>query len=334
MASKKSKVIQALIIVGVVITIAVFAFARPRVIKKQAVTNTIGIMQIVEHPALDASRIGFIERLAELGFEEGKNTEYKIQNAQGEMAVAQSIAQKFVSENVDMILAIATPTAQAAAKATQDIPIVITAVTDPVAAGLVDSIARPGTNVTGTSDLTPVAKQLELLKRIDPEVDRVGVIYNAGETNSLVQVDLARETAERLRLELVEVTVSSSGGVYEAAQSLVGRVDAVYVPTDNTVVSALESVIKVGEDFKIPIIVGEVDGVRRGALATIGIDYHTLGMQTADMAARILKGEKEPKDIPIEYLGEIQIALNLVAADEIGIVISQDLVDDAFEVIR
>jgi len=250
------------------------------------------------------------------------------------MAIAQSIAGKFVSENVDMILAIATPTAQAAAKATQDIPIMITAVTDPVAAGLADSIERPGTNVTGTSDLTPVRKQLELLKRISPLAARVGVIYNAGETNSLVQVDIARETARNLGLQLVEVTVSSSSGVYEAAQSLVGRVDAVYVPTDNTVVSALESVIKVGEDFKIPVIVGEVDGVRRGALATIGIDYYVLGTQTADMAAKILKGEKEPKDIPIEYLEDIQIALNLAAADKMSAEIPQDLIDDAYEVIR
>jgi putative ABC transport system substrate-binding protein len=333
MASKKSGMNQVFIMVGVAAVIAVLAFALPRFNKKPDVIR-IGIMQIVEHPALDASRNGFIQRLAELGFEEGKNTEFSIQNAQGDMAIAQSIAGKFVSENVDMILAIATPTAQAAAKATQDIPIVITAVTDPVAAGLADSIERPGTNVTGTSDLTPVRKQLELLKRIFPEAEHVGVIYNAGETNSLVQVDVAREAARILGLQLIEVTVSSSSGVYEAAQSLVGRVDAVYVPTDNTVVSALESVIKVGEDFKIPVIVGEVDGVRRGALATIGIDYHVLGMQTADIAAKILKGEREPKDIPIEYLEDMQIALNLAAADKMGAEIPQDLIDDAYEVIR
>lgn len=333
MASKKSGMNQVFIMVGVAAVIAVLAFALPRFNKKPDVIR-IGIMQIVEHPALDASRNGFIQRLAELGFEEGKNTDFSIQNAQGDMAIAQSIAGKFVSEDVDMILAIATPTAQAAAKATQDIPIMITAVTDPVAAGLADSIERPGTNVTGTSDLTPVRKQLELLKRISPEAEHVGVIYNAGETNSLVQVDVAREAARILGLQLIEVTVSSSSGVYEAAQSLVGRVDAVYVPTDNTVVSALESVIKVGEDFKIPVIVGEVDGVRRGALATIGIDYYVLGTQTADIAAKILKGEREPKDIPIEYLEDMQIALNLAAADKMGAEIPQDLIDDAYEVIR
>ncbi len=333
MASKKSGMNQVFIMVGVAAVIAVLAFALPRFNKKPDVTR-IGIMQIVEHPALDASRNGFIQRLAELGFEEGKNTNFSIQNAQGDMAIAQSIAGKFVSEDVDMILAIATPTAQAAAKATQDIPIMITAVTDPVAAGLADSIERPGTNVTGTSDLTPVRKQLELLKRISPEAEHVGVIYNAGETNSLVQVDVAREAARILGLQLIEVTVSSSSGVYEAAQSLVGRVDAVYVPTDNTVVSALESVIKVGEDFKIPVIVGEVDGVRRGALATIGIDYYVLGTQTADIAAKILKGEREPKDIPIEYLEDMQIALNLAAADKMGAEIPQDLIDEDRKVIR
>jgi putative ABC transport system substrate-binding protein len=333
MAFKRSRTTQVLTIVGAVAVIAVMALGLPQFNKGPAVTR-IGITQIVEHPALDASRDGFIQRLAELGLEEGKNVEFAIQNAQGDMAIAQSIAAKFVSENVDMILAIATPTAQAAAKATQNIPIVITAVTDPVAAGLAGSISKPGCNVTGTSDLTPVRKQLELLTRILPEAERVGVIYNAGETNSLVQVDLAREAAENLGLLLVEVTVSSSSGVYEAAQSLVGRVDAVYVPTDNTVVSALESVIKVGEDSKIPVIVGEVDGVRRGALATIGIDYHVLGMQTADIAWKILKGEKEPKDIPIEYVEDIQIALNLTAADKMEVSIPQDLIDEAYEVIR
>jgi len=333
MASRKSGMTQVFIVVGVLAVIAILAFVLPRFNKKSDVTR-IGIMQIVEHPALDASRNGFIQRLAELGFEEGKNTEFSIQNAQGDMAIAQSIAGKFVSDDVDMILAIATPTAQAAAKATQDIPVVITAVTDPVAAGLADSTERPGTNVTGTSDLTPVRKQLELLKQISPEAERVGVMYNAGETNSLVQVDIARETARDLGLQLIEVTVSSSSGVYEAAQSMVGRVDAIYVPTDNTVVSALESVIKVGEDFKIPVIVGEVDSVRRGALATIGIDYHVLGRQTADIAAKILKGESEPKNSPIEYLEDTQIALNLAAADRMGIHIPQDLIDDAHEVIR
>lgn len=333
MASKKSRITKVLTIVGAVAVIAVVAFALPRFTKKPTVTK-IGIMQIVEHPALDASRNGFIQRLAELGYEEGENVEFIIQNAQGDMAIAQSIAGNFVSQNVDMILAIATPTAQAAAKATQSIPILITAVTDPVAAGLVDSVKEPGSNVTGTSDLTPVAKQLELLTRITPEAERVGVIYNAGETNSLVQVDLARETAGSLGLELVEVTVSSSSEVYEASQSLVGRVNAIYVPTDNTVVSALESVIKVGEDFRIPVIVGEVDGVRRGALATVGIDYYVLGMQTADIAQKILKGEREPKDIPIEYLEDIQIAVNLAAADKMGVTVSKDLIDEAYEVIR
>lgn len=333
MASRKSRTGKTLVVVGIVAVLAVVAFALPRFNKKSSVI-TIGIMQIVEHPALDASRDGFIKRLAELGFEEGKNIKYTTQNAQGDMAIAQSIAGNFVSDDVDMILAIATPTAQAAAKATQSIPIVITAVTDPVAAGLVDSILTPGTNVTGTSDLTPVAKQLELLARMVPDTERVGVIYNAGETNSLVQVDLAREAARKLGFELVEVTVSSSSGVYEAAQSLVGRVDAVYVPTDNTVVSAMESVIKVGEDYRIPVIVGEVDGVRRGALATVGIDYHVLGMQTADIAARILKGERAPKDIPIEYLEDIQIALNLTAAEKMGVIVPRDLIDEAYEVIR
>ena len=176
----------------------------------------IGITQIVEHPALDAARQGFIDELAAFGYDENK-VSYDLQNAQGDFATAQTIAEKFASGKVDLVLAIATPTAQATANVIRDIPILITAVTDPVAAGLVESIERPGTNVTGTSDLTPVAKQLELLKTIAPQAKRVGVLYNPGEANSLVQLDLARKAAAGLGFSVVEVPVDSSSSVYQAA---------------------------------------------------------------------------------------------------------------------
>ncbi len=291
----------------------------------------IGITQIVEHPALDAAKQGFIDELAAFGYDESR-VEYDMQNAQGDFATAQAIAEKFVTSSVDLILAIATPTAQATANVTQKIPILITAVTDPVAAGLVESIERPGTNVTGTSDLTPVAKQLELLKTIRPQAKRVGVLYNPGEANSLVQVELALEAAAELGLSLVAVPVDNSAGVYQSAQSVVGRVDALYVPTNNTVVSALESVVIVAENAKLPLIAGETDSVRRGALGTISIDYYSLGRQTGRMALEILEKNADPAEMPIEYLEDVELVLNLGAAQRMGVELPAELVAEASQI--
>lgn len=299
----------------------------------QAAPLKVGITQIVEHPSLDAARQGFIDRMAELGYAEGADVTYDIQSAQGDLATAQTIARKFQSDGVDLILAIATPTAQAAAHIIKDIPILITAVTDPVTADLVESIARPGTNVTGTSDLTPVKAQLELLKEILPNATRVGVVYNAGEVNSVVQVDIAREAAAQLGLTLVEATAGNSSEVLQAAQSLQGRVDAIYVPTDNTVVSALESVVLVAERAKLPLIAGEADSVAKGALATIGIDYYQLGRQTADIAYRVLQGE-DPAEISVEYLEEQNVVVNLGAAQRMGVTIPESVLAKAVEVIE
>lgn len=320
------------LVIAVVVVLALAVFlgtrpARPKMVK-------IGIIQIAEHPALDGARKGFIDFLREEGYAENKNVVYDYQNAQGDMATAQTIAQKFVNDKVDMILAIATPAAQAAAQATNKIPILITAVTDPVAAGLVKSIEKPGTNVTGTSDLNPVDKQLELISKFAPKAKRVGIIYNAGETNSLVQVNLAKEAAGKLGFTIVEATVSNPSGVYEAAQSLVGRVDAIYVPTDNTVVSALESVVKVAEASKIPLIVGEEDSVRRGGIATIGIDYYQLGRQTGKMAFQILKAGVKPEELPVEYQEKMSLVLNKKAAAAMGVTIPPELVKEAREVIE
>jgi len=293
----------------------------------------IGVTQIVEHPALDAARQGFIDRMAELGFVPGVNVIYDIQSAQGDQGTALTIAQKFAADRVDLVLAIATPTAQAAAQVIRDIPILITAVTDPVSAGLVESIERPGTNVTGTSDLTPVRAQLELLKALVPGVRRVGVLYNAGEVNSVVQVALAREAAADLGFEMVEATVVNSAEVLQAAQSLVGRVDALYLPTDNTVVSAIESVIFVAERVRLPLIAGEDLSVERGALATVGLDYYQLGRQTADIAFRVLQGE-DPAEIPIQYQEEISLVVNVSAAARMGVVIPEELLQKAARVIQ
>ncbi len=218
----------------------------------EAKTVKVGIIQIVEHPALDAAREGFLAALKANGYEEGKNLKVDYQNAQGDQTILNSIAQKFANDKPDLILAIATPSAQAMASATKDIPILITAVTDPVAAKLVNSMDKPGTNVTGTTDMNPIKEQFDLLKALVPDAAKVGIIYNAGEVNSQVQVDIAKEVAAELNLEITEATVASSADVLQAAQSLIGKVDVIYVPTDNMVVSAAQSVVQVLTRTRFP----------------------------------------------------------------------------------
>lgn len=293
----------------------------------------IGIVQIVEHPALDAARLGFLETLKKNGYEEGKNLIVDYQNAQGDQNNLQSIGQKFASDKPDLILAIATPAAQAVAGKTQEIPILITAVTDPVGAKLVKSAEKPGTNVTGTNDMNPIKDQMELLKRLVPNAKTIGVIYNAGEQNSQTQVNLLKQIAATLGLEVKEATVATTADVMQSAQSMVGKVQAIYVPTDNTVVSAASSVVQIADKNKLPIISGESSVVEKGALATIGIDYKKLGEQTGDMAVRILKGAK-PQDMAVESQKEFSITINKKNADLLGITIPEDIMTKAAKIIK
>lgn len=296
-------------------------------------TVTLGIIQIVAHPSLDAAREGFLDVLQANGYVEGENLQVVHKDAQGDMTIAQSIAQQFAQDEPDLILAIATPTAQAMANATKDIPILITAVTDPVVAKLVESMEQPGGNVTGTSDYVSIGDQLGLLQEILPEASRIGLIYNSGEENSLVQAEEAKAYAEEQGLTIVEATPTNSSEVLQAAQSLIGKVDAIYVPTDNTVVSALEAVVKVSFDNKIPMFPGEGDSVARGGVATAGVDYFKLGQQTGQQALQILAGA-EPSSIPVETQSEISVIVNLKAAEEVGVEITQEILDRAAEIIE
>jgi len=277
----------------------------------------IGITQIVDHPALNAVRDGFIDAMAEKGYVEGENVIYDIQNAQGDMATASTIARKFVSEKVDLILSIATPTSQAAVNATTTIPVVFSAVTDPVGAGLVKSLECSGNNVTGMSDLTPVERQFELIKVILPKAEAVGTIYNAAEANSVLTNELAKKACEKLGLKLVEATVSSSADVFLAAQSLVGRCAAVYVSTDNTTVSALDAVVQATNKNRIPLVLADPTTVNKGALLALGFNYYAHGRETAPIAVEILKGAK-PSDIPVKFAKELELWVNLKTAKEIG----------------
>ncbi|MDN5362536.1 MAG: putative tryptophan/tyrosine transport system substrate-binding protein [Moorella sp. (in: firmicutes)] len=299
----------------------------------QAKNVKLGIIQIVEHPALDAARKGFLAALKSGGYEEGKNLQVDFQNAQGDQSTLQNIARKFAQDKKDLILAVATSSAMAMANETQDIPILITAVTDPVTAKLVKSMDKPGTNVTGTTDMNPIKEQLQLLKQLVPAAKNLGVIYNSSEVNSQVQVKIVKEEAPGLGLNVVEAPVTASSEVVQAAQSLVGRVEAVYVPTDNTIVSSISGVLQVTEQHKIPVIAGESGTIEAGVLGTIGIDYYKLGEQTGQMALRVLKGEK-PQDMPIEKQKDLSIVLNAKTAAALGINIPDELQKKATKIVK
>ncbi|MEL6491451.1 MAG: ABC transporter substrate-binding protein [Cyanobacteria bacterium J06621_3] len=290
----------------------------------------VAATQIVEHPALNSVRDGIKDELAEAGYEEGSSLRWEWQSAQGNPATATQIAGKYAGAKPDVIVAIATPSAQTAIAATSDIPIVFSAVTDPVGAKLVENAKKPGGNVSGVSDLSPISQQLELIKEILPDVSTLGVIYSAGEDNSVSLVALINENAPAQELEVKEVTVSTSSDVANAARSLVGSVDAIYIPTDNTVVSALESVIQVGQDNKVPVFAGDTDSVKRGAIASISFDYYDVGRQTGKMVIKVLKGNK-PGDLAVEFVEDLQLTINPAAAEAMGVEIPESVTTRADE---
>ncbi len=289
----------------------------------------IGVVQLMEHDALDQAYQGFVDGLKELGYEDGKNITIDFQNAQGEQANCVTIADKLINDKCDLILAIATPAAQAVANKTKDIPILVTAVTDPAEAKLVASNDAPGGNVTGTSDLNPIKEQMGLLQQLVPGVKKVAMLYCSSEDNSQYQVGLAKAELEAKGIECVDATVSNSNEIQQVVQSLVGRVDAIYAPTDNMIAAGMATVNMVAEPAKLPVIVAEGGMVKNGGLATYGLSYYNLGKQTAAMADRILKGEAVPADMPIEYLQETDLIINKASADAMGIAIPQELLDKA-----
>jgi len=310
-----------------------FAMAAP----VHAQQKSVAITAIVEHPALDAVRDGVKEGLAAAGFEEGKNLkwqyQWQYQSAQGNTGTAAQIARKFVGDKADVIVAIATPSAQAVAAATKDIPLVYSAVTDPVVAKLVPSMAASGTNITGVSDALELGKQIELIKRVAPNAKRVGMVFNPGEANSVVVLEQMRKLLPEQGMSLVEAAAPRSVDVGSAARSLIGKVDVFYTSTDNNVVSAYEALVKVGMDAKIPLVAADTDSVARGAVAAYGMDYKALGLQTGQMVARILKGEK-PGTIASETSNKLELHVNPAAAQKQGITLADDLVKDASKVVQ
>ncbi|KJR99297.1 MAG: ABC transporter permease [Desulfobulbaceae bacterium BRH_c16a] len=294
---------------------------------------TISVSQFVEHPALDAVLLGFQDYLKE------KNVEatYSIHNAQANMGTASQIAQQMVGEKADLLVAIATPSAQtcvqALSKAPEELkrPFIFTAVTDPVAAGLVKDLAKPDPGITGVSDLLPIEEHMKMVLAYKSDLKKLGLLYNAGEANSKATIAAIKALSTKLGFETVEATASKTADVYQAAKSLVGRVDAVFIPTDNTIVSALESVIKVGVQNKLPIFAADVDSVKRGAVAAMGFDYYKHGYQTGAVAERILAGEK-PENIPVQFQEDLQLHINAGYSRQMGIEPPAALLEKATEI--
>ncbi|PLS18807.1 BMP family ABC transporter substrate-binding protein [Bacillus sp. M6-12] len=285
----------------------------------------VGMTQIVEHPSLDAASKGFKAALEEKGLK----VKYDMQIA-GDPNNTQTVANNFVSDKVDLIFANSTPSALGALNATKDIPVVFTSVTDPLGAKLVSSMEAPGGNVTGTTDTHPdaIPKTVEFISK-QMKAKKVGTIYNAGEQNSVAQVEIVKKEMKKAGIELAEASVSTSAEVKQAAESLSGKVDAFYVITDNTVVSALESVIGVANDKDIPLFVGELDSVARGGFAAYGFDYYDIGFEAGEMAAQILADGKKPADLPVQYPQKLKLSINEKAAKEMGIEIKEEWKSEA-----
>ena len=289
----------------------------------------VGVIQYAEHPALDETYKGFVSGLEDAGYTDDKIViDYK--NAQQDQSNCKTISNTFVNDNVDLIFAIATPSAQVAANETKDIPVVVSAVTDPKTSGLVKSNDKPGVNVTGTSDLTPIKAQLNLLTQLLPDAKKVAILYCNAEDNSIFQANVAKKEGKKLGLVMSEATVTDSNQIQQVVESLIGKVDALYIPTDNLMAEGMSTISQVANENDLPCIVGEKGFIKNGGLATYGLDYFELGKISGKQAAQILEG-KDPAKMPIQYLPEEQcdLTINKKVADQLGIKIPKELAEKA-----
>lgn len=292
---------------------------------------TVGIVQVIEHPALDQTRQGIMDELKAAGFISGKTVQSFYESAQGNPALATQIVQKFVGQKVNVIVAIGTTPAQAAAQVTQgsNIPVIFASVTDPVGTKLVINPKKPEQNVTGVSNFVEVERQLKIFRKILPSMNRLGVIYNPGEANSVTLVEKTQNAAKEERINLVTAPASKTSEVLSAAQNLIGKTDALFVNNDNTALAAFDAVAKVGAENKIPVFVSDVDCLNKGALAALGPDQYELGRQTGRMIVKVLKGEAIPANIPVEWPEKVTLKLNFEIAKQLGIQFMDELVSEA-----
>ena len=315
------KLLAPLLVVGILLT-SLISLHQLKADKKKDVFR-IGISQFITHQSLDATREGFVDELAKQGYVEGKNIEIDLQNAQGEQRNLKTISQQ-LAESSDVVLAIATPSAQSLANTTQTTPVIFSAVTDPVSAKLVESREHPGGNVTGTSDQSSdaISIQINLIKKVLPKAKTIGILYTQSEPNSVVQKDEAKRLLEEKGFTVVEKTILDSNNVKAAAESLMAEVDMVFVPTDNIISSTMETVKQVSIKHKVPVFGGSTEMVAVGGLYNYGTNYEELGRQTARMLIRVLKGEK-PENIAVELPEKLELHTNQEMADALGIDISK-----------
>ncbi|KXA59196.1 ABC transporter substrate binding protein [Streptococcus mitis] len=315
------KLLAPLLVVGILLT-SLISLHQLKADKKKDVFR-IGISQFITHQSLDATREGFVDELAKQGYVEGKNIEIDLQNAQGEQRNLKTISQQ-LAESSDVVLAIATPSAQSLANTTQTTPVVFSAVTDPVSAKLVESREHPGGNVTGTSDQSSdaISTQINLIKKVLPKAKIIGILYTQSEPNSVVQKDEAKRLLKEKGFTVVEKTILDSNNVKAAAESLMAEVDMVFVPTDNIISSTMETVKQVSIKHKVPVFGGSTEMVAVGGLYNYGTNYEELGRQTARMLVRVLKGEK-PENIAVELPEKLELHTNQEMADALGIDISK-----------
>ncbi|MBY3169630.1 MULTISPECIES: ABC transporter substrate-binding protein [Rhizobium] len=294
---------------------------------------TVAVTAIVEHPALDAARKGVLDALTAAGYKEGENLKFVFESAQGNPATAAQIARQFAGDEPNVIVPISTPSAQAVVSSTRDIPVVFTAVSDPLGAQLVKNMDKPGGNVTGLSDMSPVAEHLALIKEILPDLKTIGYLYNSGEANSVSLLAVLKAEAEKAGLKVVESAATKSAEVQGAARALVGRADAIYIPTDNTIISALEGAVAVAEESKLPLFTADTDSVSRGSIAALGFNYYDVGKQTGDIVVRVLKGEN-PGDIAVKTAAGSDLVVNKAAAEKMGVTLPQSVLSRANKVIE
>lgn len=295
--------------------------------------KTVAITAIVEHPALDDVRKGVIDELAEQGFTEGENLTVNFQSAQGNTATAGQIAKQFVADEADVIVAIGTPSAQSVAAATSTIPLVFSAITDPIEAKLVTKLDGSGTNVTGSSDALPYEPQIELMRQIIPSLKNVGYVYSPGEVNSTIILKNLKEKLMPLGINVLEAPAQRSTDIAMAARSLEGKVDMIYTSTDNNVVSAYESLYQVARESKIPLIASDTSSVERGAIAALGVDYYALGRETGKIVVRVLNGEN-PGEIAVYTPQALNLYVSPKNAAEQGVTLPQAVIDKAKEVVE
>ncbi len=322
---KNGRAMVAILVVLCLVGTAVCALAEDK-------TYKVGILEYVEHPALDAAVQGFKDGLKEKGIEEGKNLTVTLLNPSADAATCQLMAEQLVQGGNDLLLGVATNAVQALSAQTDSVPILGTAVTDYVGAKLIASNDAPGINISGTTDMNPIDLQIGLIPQIVPDAKTLGICYTSNEENSRIQADIAKAEAEKLGMTVTIKTVSAVGEVQQAIESFVGQVDALYIPTDNVMASAMPVVAQVAEPAKLPVICGEENMCKSGGLATIGLNYYKLGYQTGLMAERILVGGANPAEMPIEKLTDSDLSINKTSAGLMGIVLPEEMLSKAVNV--